>query len=106
MVVEGETDYFDGVKDMMKYYIFSADFPYDRAKIEQFEVSDFYTLQPISAKEAYYVIGSDIFGPMGDELIPFETKEKAESFMRDHKGEKMVLFDEITDKMVMGLDGL
>ena len=106
MVVDGKKYYFDGVKDMMKYYIFDADFPYSRDKIEKLEVSDFYTLNAISAKEAYYVIGSDVFGPMGDELVPFETKEGAENFMKDHTGEKIVRFDEITDKMVMGLDGL
>jgi len=106
LVIEGTKYYFDGVKDMMKYYIFDVDFPFNRAKIEQFEVSDFYTLAAISAKDAYYVIGSDIFGPMGDELIPFKTKESAENFMRDHKGDKIVMFDAITDKLVMGLDGL
>jgi len=106
MIINGKKHYFDGVKDMMKYYIFDADFPYSRDKIEKLEVSDFYTLNAISAKEAYYVIGSDVFGPMGDELVPFESEEGAENFMKDHKGEKIVRFDEITDKMVMGLDGL
>jgi len=106
MVVNGQKHYFDGVKDMMKYYIFDADFPYKREEIEQLKVSDFYTLKEIEAKEAYYVIGSDVFGPMGDELIPFESEEGAKNFMGDHKGDKIVKFDEITDKMVMGLDGL
>ena len=106
MVIDGKKYYFDGVKDMMKYYIFDADFPYSRDTIEKLEVSDFYTLNAVSAKEAYYVIGSDVFGPMGDELIPFESKDGAKNFMKDHKGEKIVRFDEITDKMVMGLDGL
>jgi len=105
MVVKGQKHYFDGVKDMMKYYIFDADFPYKREEIEQLKVSDFYTLKEIEAKEAYYVIGSDVFGPMGDELIPFESEEGAKNFMGDHKGDKIVKFDEITDKMVMGLDG-
>ena len=105
MVVNGQKHYFDGVKDMMKYYIFDADFPYKREEIEQLKVSDFYTLKEIEAKEAYYVIGSDVFGPMGDELIPFESEEGAKNFMGDHKGDKIVKFDEITDKMVMGLDG-
>ncbi len=106
MVIEGKKHYFDGVKDMMKYYIFDADFPYERSKIEQLKVSDFYTLKAIPAKEAYYVIGSDIFGPMGDELIPFETEEEAKSFIADHKGVKMVRFEEIDAKIVMRLDGL
>ena len=104
--VEGKKHYFDGVKDMMKFYIFDVDFPYDRSKITQIEVTDFYTLQAIDAKQAFYVIGSDVYGPMGNELIPFLTKEAAQNFMTDHRGEKIIRFDEISPKLVMGLDGL
>ena len=104
--VEGKIHYFDGVKDMMKFYIFDVDFPYDRSKISHIEVTDFYTLQAIDAKQAFYVIGSDVYGPMGNELIPFLTKEAAQNFMTDHRGDKIIHFDEITPKLVMGLDGL
>jgi len=106
MVVDGEKHYFDGVKDMMKYYIFDADFPYDRAKIEQMQVSDFYTLHAIDAKKAYYVVGSDVFGPMGNELIPFVSAKEAEMFLRDHQGKRIITFDAIDGALVMGLDGL
>lgn len=56
-----KTHYFDGVKDMMKFYIFDVDFPYDRSKISHIEVTDFYTLKAIDAKKAFYVIGSDVY---------------------------------------------
>ena len=98
--------YFDGVKDMMKFYIFDADFPYDRSKIEEIKVTDFYTLKGINAKKAFYVIGSDIYGPMGEELVPFETKKEAQNFMKDHKGKKIIEFQDITPKIVMALDGI
>ncbi len=103
---DGKNYYFDGVKDMMKYYIFDGDFPYDRKSISEITVSDYYTLEEISAKEAFYVLDSDIFGPMGRELIPFKSKKSAKAFMDDHNGKAMVKFDEITDKMVMALDGI
>lgn len=104
--VASQKYYFDGVKDMMKFYIFDVDFPYDRATIVNIEVTDFYTLKAIDAKKAFYVIGSDVYGPMGNELIPFLTKDAAQNFMTDHRGEKIILFDDITPKLVMGLDGL
>ena len=104
--VEKKIDYFDGVKDMMKYYIFDTDFPYDRSKITEIKVTDFYTLQEINAKEAFYILGSDIFGPMGDELIPFETEEGAKNFMKDHSAEKIIRFQEINPKLIMALDGI
>jgi len=103
---DGNKYYFDGVKDMMKYYIFDGDFPNDRSQISKMTVSDYYTLEEIPAKEAFYVWESDIFGPMGRELIPFKSKKSAKAFMDDHNGKAIVKFDEITDKMVMSLDGL
>jgi len=106
MKYDGKEYYFDGVKDMMKYYIFDGDFPYNRSSISSVTVSDYYTLEEISAKSAFYVLDSDIFGPMGRELIPFKSKKSAKAFMDDHNGKDMVKFDEITDKMVMALDGI
>ncbi len=104
--VEGKKYYFDGVKDMMKYYIFDVDFPYDREKITEFKTTDFYTLEGISTRDAFYVIGSDVYGPMGNELISFKTEDAAKNFMEDHNGKAIVKFDEITPKMVMALDGV
>ncbi|MEA1954031.1 MAG: nitrous oxide reductase accessory protein NosL [Campylobacterota bacterium] len=103
---DGKSYYFDGVKDMMKYYIFDGDFPYKRSNISKITVSDYYTLEEIEAKEAFYVLDSDVYGPMGRELIPFKSQKSAEAFMADHNGKALVKFDEITDKMVMALDGI
>jgi len=104
--IKNKKHYFDGVKDMMKFYIFDSDFSYDRVTIKEIKVTDFYTLEAINAKEAFYVIGSDIFGPMGEEFIPFSTKESAQNFMNDHQGEKILSFLEINPKEVMALDGI
>ena len=106
MQVGGKVFYFDGVKDMMKYYIFDGDFPYDRKKISKMSVHDYYTLEEIPAKEAFYVLDPDIYGPMGHELIPFKSKKSAMTFLSEHNGKRIVTFDEITDKMVMALDGI
>jgi len=106
MHMDGKTYFFDGVKDMMKYYIFDGDFPYDRSRISDMRVSDYYTLEAILAKEAYYVLDPDVFGPMGHELVPFKTQKSAQTFMQEHHGKKIVRFDEITDRMVMALDGI
>jgi len=105
MIIKGRQYYFDGVKDMMKYYIFDGDFPYNRSDITQINVNDFYTLKAIDAHMAYYVIGADLFGPMGDELIPFESREEADNFMRDHNGKRILRFKEIDAQVIMQLDG-
>ena len=90
---------FDGVKDLMKYY-----FEKDSKKIEKILVTDYYSQKAIDAKKAYYVVGSDIYGPMGDELIPFENESDAKTFSMDHKGIKILKFKDITSEEVYNLD--
>lgn len=104
--INKEMKYFDGIKDMMKFYIFDVDFPYDRKHIKAIKVSDFYTLESIDAKEAFYVIGSNVYGPMGNELIAFSTHKASKNFKADHQGKSILRFNEITSTLVMGLDGI
>jgi len=90
--------YFDGAKDMMKYYFDN------KGKFNQILVNDYYTLNPIIAQDAIFVIGSNIYGPMGDELIAFKTENKAKNFSNEHHGKKIVKFNEITKELVYSLD--
>jgi nitrous oxide reductase accessory protein NosL len=98
---------FDCVKDMMKFYFEPSkwgDYKGIKSKITKIIVRDYYTLKPILAKNAWYVIGSDVYSPMGNDLIPFETKKAAKNFMIDHKGKKILRFNEITKSIVYELD--
>ena len=93
------TVYFDGVKDMMKFYFKPAKWgKYYDIKPVQMLVSDYYSRKVVNAKDAFYVTGSDVLGPMGEELIPFFSEENAKTFMKDHNGRKLLRFDEITGK--------
>jgi nitrous oxide reductase accessory protein NosL len=67
-------------------------------------VTDYYTQKAIEARDAYFVIRSDVYGPMGHELIPFASKEDAKTFYMDHKGGKILQFNEITKEDVYKLD--
>jgi nitrous oxide reductase accessory protein NosL len=89
---------FDGVKDMMKYYF------KHKNSISKILVTDYYTQKAIDATKAYYVMGSDVYGPMGAELIPFGSKESAETFMFDHRGKKIVFFKDIDAKTIIELE--
>lgn len=89
---KGDQLWFDGVKDMMKYY-----FRHKDEKFDPIRVLDFYTLRPVDAHKAWFVIGSNVYGPMGEELIPFRTREDAQTFMKEHFGKKIVRFDEIRE---------
>lgn len=101
---DGAIEYFDGVKDMMKYYLFDHEFGFKKESIAELFVSDYYTLEKIEAKKAWFVIGSNVYGPMGLELIPFKRKEDAMHFLEHHFGKKLLKFGEINEAIINSLD--
>ena len=82
---------------MMKYYFKNG------KKFDKLFVSDYYKLRKIPAKEAFFVVGSDVFGPMGEEFVPFESEDGALNFAKDHGGKKLLKFDEIEESMLKEL---
>ena len=98
---------FDGAKDMFKFW-FEPDrwLPARRREdVKALFVTDYYSLEQVDARAALFVLGSDVFGPMGRELVPFATREDAEEFQRDHRGVRILGFDEVTEQIVRALDG-
>ena len=94
-------EYFDGVKDMMVYYFNPKKFgERDSADFEGIWVKDYYSLNWLEARKAFFVTGSDVYGPMGHEFIAFSSKEAAISFSKDHHGKQILAFDEISLKKV------
>lgn len=97
----GDRKHFDGVKDMMAFYFSPQKYgAKPGASITDLKVNDYYTLSPMDARKAFYVIGSDVTGPMGNEFIPFVDKAAAESFSKDHQGKSILTFQEITAEQV------
>lgn len=99
---DGKIVMFDGVKDMMAYY-FEPDKYGEAVSIEDVYVKDYYSLEYFDGKKAYYVMGSDVMGPMGHELIPFSSMDGAENFKKDHQGKMIITFDKITLEMINGM---
>lgn len=105
IVYEKERYSFDGVKDMMKFYFNPKEFGnYETGRVKSVIVRDYYTQKEIDGLKAYYVIGSDVYGPMGLELIPFHKESDAKKFFMDHRGTQVLRFDEINEKKVYSLD--
>jgi nitrous oxide reductase accessory protein NosL len=97
---------YDGVKDMLKHYFNMAKYTPGKSAddIKSITVMDYYNSGKIDAKSAYYVIGSDVLGPMGPEFIPFKEESSAQEFMQDHKGKRILQFKDITMETVSGLE--
>ena len=103
---DGSVLFFDGTKDMLKCYLNLKRYHPSKtlSDIESIYVNDYYGLIPVDGFKAFYVVGSNIYGPMGRELIPFEKEADAREFMKDHKGQSMLRFTEVTVDIMKKLD--
>jgi copper chaperone NosL len=102
---DGHAHFFDGAKDMFKFLSDLDKFApgHSKENIAGIYVTDFYNLERIDARKALFVIGSDVLGPMGHELIPLASKADAEDFLKDHKGRQIYQFKSIDDQLVKSL---
>ncbi len=103
---DGFRAYFDGPKDMFRYFFEPEKYHPGRktADIAAVYVTDYYSLEMIDGRQAFYVSGSDVMGPMGNELVPVGREPQAKTFLEDHKGQSLLKFSEITLEIVNSLD--
>ena len=103
---DGSVQFFDGAKDLFKYYFNIREYHSQKSKkeIAAIYVREYYDLVFLNARKAFYVAGSDIYGPMGHELIPLATLDDARTFKNDHNGRRVLSFVEITSAFVRELD--
>jgi len=103
---DGHAHYFDGAKDLFKFLreVGKFDPGHSPADIAIVAVTDYYGVKTIDARGAFFVTGSDVLGPMGHELVALATKADADEFMADHKGRRILSFDEVGAEILKGLD--
>lgn len=97
VLADGSREDFDGVKDLVRYLGDRRRYAPARAAlaVERVWVLDYYALEPVAAEDAFYVVGSDVLGPMGHEYVPLRTRAEAEEFLRDHRGEAILRFADL-----------
>lgn len=103
---DGTTYYYDGPKDMFSHFLDPGRYTPGRrqADITLLVVKEYYSLTMIDARTAIYVAGSDVYGPMGSELIPFQNEKDAIAFKIDHRGKRILRFNEITRQIIQSLN--
>ncbi len=103
---DGTYRVFDGPKDMFKYLadVKKYDPSRQQADIVNIYVSDYYGVNPVDAYKAFFVTGSNIYGPMGHEFIPFEQESDAQEFFKDHLGKRILRFRDITLRVLGEFD--
>jgi len=108
-VRHGKRVYFCSPKSMFEFYHRPAKW-YDvgvrsEQDFAQIVVTDYETLKPINAKEAFYVYGSTQTSPAGDDLPAFASKKRAEAFAKAYNGKRVLSFDEVSDALIRLLNG-
>ncbi len=103
---DGHVHYFDGAKDLFRFWHDPAKYAagHRRENMATIWVTDFYGLRRIDARKAFYVTGSDVLGPMGHEFVPLANRDDAVEFLKDHKGRRILGFEDVIRGMAEQLD--
>lgn len=103
---DGQVFHFDGAKDMFTFYLDLPRYAPGRhiSDVTYIFVTNYYELNLIDGQKAVYVAGSDVYGPMGHELIPFAHRPEAEDFLKDHEGKHLLRFQDVTPATLSQLE--
>jgi len=68
-------------------------------------VTDFKTLKPVKAKGAFYIYGTNVTSPAGDDLVAFNSYADAEEFSKEHNGKRILGFRDVSDALIRLING-
>jgi copper chaperone NosL len=95
---DGATLAFDSAKCLFRYRL-------AHEGLRDAWVTDYYarTHRPITT--AFFVVGSDVMGAMGADLVALSSREEAERFSREHHGTSILALDQVDRAVVDRLFG-
>ncbi|GAB4403218.1 MAG: hypothetical protein OHK0053_27830 [Microscillaceae bacterium] len=100
LVSKGKTYWFCSPRCM---FLFRQNPKSGLTEVSRIVVTDYYERKKIEAQKAYFVMGGDVPGPMGPDLVPHATRAAAEDFMKEHQGIEILTFAQITPKLLQKL---
>ena len=107
-LASGEQIYFISPKSMFEFYLRPGKWPEFNIKSENdfknIYVTDYATLKPVKAKGAFYVYGSSVTSPAGDDLIPFDSYRQAEEFSKKYNAKRIFGFKEVSRGLINWLN--
>ena len=92
---DGKVVGFDGTGDFFRYLLDPKKYNFKPDDIKATFVTQYGTKNFIDAKQAFFVMGSDMKGTMGPEAVAFAKKEDARKFSSEHHGKKVAAFSEV-----------
>lgn len=73
-----------------------------KSQATSLRVQEYYERKWRSAEELRFVIGGDVAGPMGPDLVPVDPS-RATKFIQDHAADRALRLDEITADVLSGM---
>ncbi len=96
------------VKAMMNFYFHPEKYPSfhvsSRNEIDKMYVKDYLDGNTIEAQKAWYVFGSRLMSPHGDDLIPLGSKTRAELFVKKYGGSRIMTINKFSFGLIRYLD--
>lgn len=71
-----------------------------RENLELIWVTEYYTTRKMVAQDVLFVVGTDLVGPMGLDLIPVKGMEAANNLKQDYDGDLILTIDKITPEII------
>jgi nitrous oxide reductase accessory protein NosL len=93
---DGHVAGFEGARCLFIYNSVPEKYNVNVADIAHQYVTDFVSKKVIELPKAFLVLGSNVKGPMGYELIPFTNKDDAAKFASENDGKWIVQLHEVT----------
>ena len=105
----GKTIFFSSPKSLIEFYLRPGKWFDIGVKSEKdfknIIVTDYLTMKPINAKDAYYIYGSRATSPAGDDLVAIEDEQDAKIFAANYNGKRVFRFNEISDALIRLING-
>jgi nitrous oxide reductase accessory protein NosL len=104
----GKEVYFSSPKGMFEFYFHPGKWAEFNIRSErdfkELVVTDYFTSKPINAEDAFFVYGSSVTSPAGDDLVPFSNETQAKQFMSKNNGKRIMKFDKISYGLIKWLN--
>ena len=68
-------------------------------------ITDYGTMEIVEAKGAFYIYGSNVTSPAGDDLVAFDSYKMAKEFAAKHHGQRVLSFKEVSDALIRLING-
>lgn len=108
-LTNGKKLFFISPKSMIEFYQRPGKWDFIGVKSESdfkdIIVTDFKTLKPIDALGAFYIYGTNVISPSGDDLIPFASYTDAKEFSKVNRGQRIFSFKEISPALINLING-